>query len=239
MEHEIQGHAIKAYKTAKNPALPFWHKVKEIGIEVAIIVFAVTLSIWLHDVSDHSHEQKDVRSFLTGLKKDLQSDLVQMQGDGESYDSAGIIFKYLTTPAPNFKLNPDTIKKYQNFIFNTTSFLPNSGRYEGFKSSGKLGNIENDTLQNDITELYQGLIPSVLASTNSYIQKKQALFDYINKNLKRHPNGTNNFLEVLSSDEAYNICNKLNYVGEIAGRYDKAIKKTKKIIKEIDAEDGR
>ena len=58
MENEIKDHAVKAYKTIKNPNLKFWHKVGEIGIEVGIIVFAVTLSIWVHDRSEYNHEQK-------------------------------------------------------------------------------------------------------------------------------------------------------------------------------------
>jgi len=236
MEKEIKDHAVKALKTLKDPKLKFWHKVGGIGIEVAIIVFAVTLSIWVHDVSDHNHEQKDVKSFLTGLKKDLSSDLVQLQGDKESYEQAGLTFKYITTSTAGFKLNADSIKKHQNYLFNTTSFLPNDGRYEGFKSSGKLGNIEDDTLQNDITELYQSIIPSILASTNSYTQRKQALFEYINKNMKRDAAGLNNLLKVLSADEGLNICNTLTFTGEITTRYGNAIKKAKKIIKEINAD---
>ena len=40
MEKEIKDHAVKAYKTVKDPHLKFWHKVGEIAIEVGIIVFA-------------------------------------------------------------------------------------------------------------------------------------------------------------------------------------------------------
>jgi len=236
MEDEISKHAVKAYKTIKEPKLPFWHKVKEISIEVGIIIFAVTLSIWFHDISEHNHEQKDVRAFLVGLKKDLTDDIVQLQGDVDAYNQAGQTFTYLTIPTPGFKLSMDSVKKHKNYIYNTTSFVANIGRYEGFKSSGKLGNIEDDSLQNNITTLYQNIIPSLLASTNSYTQQKQYLFDYLNKSIKRNPDGTTNILSVLSSDEGVNICNNLTFITQITDRYKSAIKKSKEIISEINAD---
>jgi len=220
MEDEIKKHAVKAYKAIKNPRLNFWHKVGEIGIEIGIIVFAVTLSIWVHDMSDHNHEQKDVKFFLLGLKKDLSNDIIELQGDRTSYIRQGMAFLYVATPAPNFKLNLDSVKKYQSDFFNVTSFVPNSGRYDGFKSSGKLGNIEDNKLQNNITELYQGIIPAILVSTNSYVQRKQYFFEFFYKNLKRNKDGSNNIITVLSSDEAFNISNSLTYPTEIVDRYE-------------------
>ncbi len=236
MEEEIKKHTVKAYKAIKDPKLSMWHKVKEISIEVGIIIFAVTLSIWFHDISEHNHEQKDVKSFLLGMKRDLTNDIIQMKGDLDAYNKAGQAFNYLTTPTPGFKLSRDSVRKHQNYISNTTSFVANDGRYEGFKSSGKLGNIEDDSLQNNITTLYQSIIPSILASTNSYVQRKQYFFEYLDKNIKRNPDGSTNILAVLSSDEAVNIGNTLNYVDEITGRYKSAIKKSQEIIDEINAD---
>jgi len=236
MENEIKDHAVKAYKTLKNPNLKFWHKVGEIGIEIGIIVFAVTLSIWVHDISDHNHEQKEVRAFLMGLKKDLSSDLAELQDDRVSYVRQGLAFNYIATSSPNFKLSMDSLKKHLNYLYNITTFVPNSARYEGFKSSGKLGNIEDDRLQNDISELYQGIVPAILVSTNSYIQRKQYLFEYFYKNLKRNKDGSYKMLEALSTDEAFNICSTLTYAPGIVDRYDYAIKKSKEIISEINAE---
>jgi hypothetical protein len=239
MENEIKDHAVKAYKTIKNPNLKFWHKVGEISVEIGIIVFAVTLSIWVHDMSDHNHEQKDVKVFLLGVRKDLKNDVVQMHEDIDAFNGAGATYKYITRNTPGFKLNKDSINKYQNYLSNTTGFVGNDGRYQGFKSSGKIGNIEDDTLQNDIVELYQAAIPSILASTDAYNHRKDALFQFFNKNIKRTGKGTNNRLEILATDEAINICGNLTDVEEINIRYKAAIAKSKKIIKEIDADYGQ
>jgi hypothetical protein len=236
MENEIKDHTVKAYKALKDPELSFWHKVKDISIEVGIIIFAVTLSIWFHDISEHNHEQKEVKSFLLGLKQDISSDLVQLQGDRDAYVQVSQAFKYVTTPTPGFKIRMDSLKKHQDYLYNLTTFLPNNGRYEGFKSSGKQGNIEDDSLQNNIAVLYQSTIPSILVSTNSYNQRKQLFFEYLNRSIKRNPDGSTNILAVLSADEGVNICNTLTFAGEIVGRYDSAIKKSKEILSEINAD---
>ena len=72
---EVTKHTKKIYDTLKNKKYTLGEKVKETIIEILIIVFAVTLSIWLHSWSEHRHEQKEVREFLRGLKDDLTKDI--------------------------------------------------------------------------------------------------------------------------------------------------------------------
>lgn len=234
MEHEVKDHTLKAYKIIKSPDLPFWHKCREIGIEIGIIVFAVTFSIWLHDISEHRQQQKEVKEFLLGLRQDLRNDITEMEGDKRTYFTTGRAFTYISTPRAAF-LSIDTLKKYQVNILNTTGLVPNNGRYEGFKSSGKLGNIEDNDLQNDITDLYQETIPTLLVATNEYTRRKHLLFEFFYKNVKRNDRGAlSNLPEVLSKDEALNICSTLGSTSEITGRYSAAIEKSKKIISKID-----
>jgi hypothetical protein len=71
MEHEITGHSRKVYKLWKNNDISPWKKIKEIGIEVLIIVFAVSFAAFIEREREHSTEQKEVKSFLLGIKVDL------------------------------------------------------------------------------------------------------------------------------------------------------------------------
>jgi hypothetical protein len=87
-EQEVAKHVKKVYKIWHRSDLGFWHKAKEFLIEVVIIVFAVTLSIWLHDRSEHKHKQEEVREFLSGLKSDLQSDLKEMSEDKAAFQKS-------------------------------------------------------------------------------------------------------------------------------------------------------
>jgi hypothetical protein len=233
-EQEIVKHTKKIYKIWTSKEHSFWQKLKEFLLEVFIIVFAVTLSIWFHNRSEHAHQQEDVKQFLFGLKSDLTHDLEEMQNDKQSYLTQEAAFRYITSVKMNHSLNIDSINKYDNWIYNTTALDPNNGRFEGFKSSGKISEIENKELQNDIMDLYQENIVTLLSSTDSYIAIKRKLFDYIDKNRKRLTDSTYNIATILAQDEAQNICIKLSSPKQVIERYDACIAKMKKIIAEID-----
>src|ERR1044071_8155043 len=163
-EQEVIKHTKKIFGVwATNN--PLWHKISEFLLEIFIIVFAITLSIYFHDRSELKHQRHEAKAFLLGLKQDLTTDIEEMNSDKKSYQNSGVIFRYITNRKLNEKLNADTISKYSNWIFNTTGLIPNSGRFEGFKSSGKIGTIENKKLQNNIMDLYQENIPNLLLST--------------------------------------------------------------------------
>jgi hypothetical protein len=235
-EQEVVKHTKKLFSIWGGKEHGFWHKVREFLLEIIIIVFAVTLSIWLHGRSEHKHQQEDVKQFLVGLKSDLNNDVNEMELDKKSFLDQKAAFQYVTSIKFNEQLNSDSLKKYYRFIFNTTGLHPNNGRFEGFKSSGKIGAIENKELQNDIMDLYQENIVSLLVSTDGYKSTKKMLFDYVIKNGKRLRDTTSNLTTVLAQDEAQNICIGLRSPDEVLARYTICIDKMKKIIAEINKE---
>ena len=85
-------------------------------------------------------------------------------------------------------------------------------------------------------DLYQENIPILISSTDSYTSKKQRLFDYLNATRKRLTDSTNNLVDVLATDQAYNICHSLVSVQEILDRYDTCITKMNAIIYDINKE---
>jgi hypothetical protein len=237
-EQEVIKHTKKVYNIWSSKEHSFWHKIQEFLIEIFIIVFAITLSIWLHDKSEHNHQQKEVKEFLLGLRDDLSSDIKEMKDDRESYANQGHIYSYITNVKHNHVLDPDTIRKYQNWLFTTTRLQQNNGRFEGFKASGKIGNIEDKELQNDILDLYQEDILSLLAATDPYIRWKYELFDFGIKNGKKLTDSTSNFMALLLTDEVQNLCGYLADPDEIINRYDICINKMEKIITEIESAYG-
>ena len=231
-EQEVIKHTKKIYKSLTDKEQTFWHKAKEFTLEVFIIVFAVSISIWFHSMSEHSHQQKDVKEFLLGLKNDLRNDLKEMKEDRKMYVSNRTAFAYLTAVGTNGKLNADSLKLYGNFFFNATGLLANNGRYEGFKSSGKIGTIENLELQNDIMDLYQENIPTLIAFTNYHSDTKAKFTDYYNENYKRSGKG-DNLAQILVTDRAQNIAADLGRVNNIIRQYDKCIQNIDKIYQQI------
>jgi len=217
----------------------FLHKLSEFVAEIFIIVFAITLSIYFHDRSELRHQRHEAKGFLFGLRQDLKMDIEEMKSDKNSYQHSGVIFRYITSRKVNEPLNADTVKKYSNWIFNTTGLIPNNGRFEGFKSSGKMGTIENKELQDYIMDLYQENIPSLIITTNDYTAKKQRLFEYLEANTKRTTDSSTNLVTALASDPAFNICRSLTFVKQILGRYDTCINKMKLIIEDINEDYGK
>ena len=193
-EDEVIKHTRKIYKTWFSKEHSFWHKLSDFLVEIIIIVFAVSISIWFHNRSEHAHEQAEVKAFLLGLKSDLLSDIKEMQNDKESYRDQAKIFNYITSLKINEPPNKDTIKKYLHELFVTTALNPNDGRFEGFKSAGKIGTIENKELQNDIMDLYQENIPALQASSSGYNSWKINFITYVIQNQKRLTDSTNNFI---------------------------------------------
>jgi hypothetical protein len=225
MEEEIRGHAKKAYKKWKDPKADSWHKVKEIALEVAIIVFAVSVSIWFHNMSETRHKRHDVKEFLVGIKEDLTGDIKEMEIDKASYAEQKATFNYIAGIKMNETINADSMDKHINAFFRTTELLPNDSRFEGFKSSGRIGTIENKVLQNDIMDLYQENIPMLLASTKHYLGNREHLNTFVLKNKKRLTDSTSNFKQIIVTDEARNICMYLTNTEEITERYQACINK--------------
>src|SRR6187402_1004232 len=236
-EQEVIKHTKKVFGIWKTNN-PVWHKISEFLLEIFIIIFAITVSIFFHDRSVLKHQRHETKEFLLGLKQDLATDIVEMNQDKSSFMQSEKAFHFITSRKLEEPLNADTIDKYYGYIFNTTGLVPNSGRFEGFKSAGKMGTIENKELQNNIMDLYQENIPNLINSTNFYTSKKQDLFKYIYMNRKRLTDSTSNLVSVLSSDPAYNICNSLTFVQEIIVRYDTCINKMNTIIRDINKEYG-
>jgi hypothetical protein len=235
-EQEVIKHTKKIYKIWNSKEHSFWHKVREFLLEVFIIVFAVSISIWFHNRSEHAQQQADVKEFLLGLKSDLRTDLEEMKNDRASYVQQMAAVTYLAAIKLKTPVSQDSLNKYLKWMFNTTSLNPNNGRFEGFKASGKIGEIENGELQNDILDLYQEDIVTLLSSTDSYILHKRKFFDYVTKNRRRLTDSTTNLTAILGEDEAYNFAFALSSPTEVLDRYDRCIAKMKKIITEIDAE---
>jgi hypothetical protein len=235
-EQEVIKHTKKVYKIWNSKEHNVWHKAKEFIIEILIIVFAVSLSIYLHGKSEHNHDQIEVNLFLEGLRTDLQSDIKEMENDLESYQRQKRAFYYLSNLKKDEKINEDSLDYYRNGIYNKTWLIPNNGRYEGFKTSGNMNKIENEELRNQILDLYQEDLPSLLIATSEYVDKKEELFKFIRYNRQRLTDSTTNLKNVFKLDVVYNYSRDLSDINQINERYTNCIQKMTKIIQSIGKE---
>lgn len=161
MQEEVTKHTKKIYNTMKNTEHTLGEKAKEIIIEIFIIVFAVTLSIWLHSWSEHRHQQEEVSVFLSNLKNDLKDDIKNIDIEKEAYQKSNTGYEKILALTT---LQLDSIYKSKskvNFPIYSHGPKMNIGNFEGFKSSGKIGYIEDEKLKQKILNYYQIFVPAI------------------------------------------------------------------------------
>lgn len=234
-ESEIAKYTKKIIETAKEQEKSPWHKIKDIALEIAIIIFSVSLSIGFHSWSEERHEQSEVRNFLHGVQIDLKNDIAEMKQDIEAYQNQKKAFNYLGKIPKSQVADNDSLVHYAPYFYNFTGYGGNTGRYEGFKSSGKIGFIENEKLQNSILDLYEERIPILSVSTDFYKTQKLKFSEYITENTVDYPAG--NITKVMASSPIKNRSQiYLASVNQIIANYDSCIMQMESILKEIEAE---
>jgi hypothetical protein len=237
-DQEIAKHTKKVYKIWNSPNHGFWHKFKEFIIEIVIIVFAVTISIWFHNMSEKRHENEEARIFLTGLKDDLQKDIEEMKSDTLSYHLQYHFFKLLSDSAD--KIQDTAVLNYNDWMFaNTTALVPNISRFEALKYSGKMTIIENKELLDEILNLYEEQIPKLVDEGKAIATFKNNLIaSYFDEKMLFGSSREQQLLHQIKTDE------KLRYIFKrsrgnmmyIISLYKGVIAQNKKLIEMIDKE---
>jgi hypothetical protein len=237
-ELEVVKHTEKVVAVAKDKTMKWQHKLQEILLEVAIIVFAVSLSIWFHNWSESRKDGSEAREFLSGLKKDLQADMEEMRDDEADYRKRQRGTAYFETVNQGAPLVRDSLQKYTGVFFDNTQIDPRISRYEALKSSGKLGIIENKELLLNITDLYTKDFTRI-TRRNDYFNnaRQQLIIPYLVSHLKIDSTGLGgNWEEVLRAP----IIGLMGIQGKSLNgnieAYDIALRKCDLIIKEIDEE---
>jgi hypothetical protein len=236
MQDEIIKHAKKAYKNMKDPSKSLGHRVLEVIIEICIIVFAVSLSIWLHQKSEHAKEQAEVKEFLLGLKSDLDQTIENCKDNISSYEECKMRFSYLSSLNRSGKPNKDTLDKYFSEIGSSPVLSINSSRYEGFKSSGKLEGIENKKLLSDILNFFQGDVPDLQGLVRGWNSLHLELNEMVIDKLVEHDDGTDNRIEFLAIPKVHNLCKRLIPWSQLFEFHQLVIKSAGNIIRQIDEE---
>ncbi|MBL7681722.1 MAG: hypothetical protein JNK00_00050 [Flavipsychrobacter sp.] len=179
MVEEITKHTKKIYKEVRNTKHSFGEKVKDVIVEICIIVFAVTISIWLHGWSEHRHQQREVREFLTDIRNDLKDDVANLKNARDTMKKNRIDFLFLRNLT---KQKYDSIHKIHADVrmnARLATIVINSGNYEGFKSSGKIGYIENKKLKNSILNYYEKVTPLVAETDKANMAQALKIISFL------------------------------------------------------------
>jgi hypothetical protein len=234
-EQEVIKHTKKIHKTLKNKHLSFWQKLKEFFIEIFIIVFAITLSIWFHSWSEHRSEQKQVKTFLLGLKHDITEDISQAKMVVSEFKKYGELYTYISNFSPAQQPNKDSLANAISLLNSNIYLRPNKNRFNGFLTAGKINNIESDTLVSEILYYYQEALSQVQSSEGGWDRALTQFNEYLLNNT-RDPNDNISYWETLSTPKGKYLAKKLVPWAQIYERYDNLIAKGQTIISLIDKE---
>ena len=232
-EQEVVKHTKKLYKIWNSKEHSFWHKTKEFLVEILIIVFAVSLSIWFHSWNEHRHEQKQVKTFLLGIKKDIRQDIDEAKTVIKSFKEFNVVYTYFYCLRKNIPPNADSLKMLLPAIYNNNFLRPNVTRFNSFSSAGRITNIEDDSLAINILELYHENISKLKSSENYWLATNKELQEYIMNNVKDIDDDLSQW-EVLTTPKGKYLCKKLIPWKQLYDRYEDFIKLGESIIRQIE-----
>ncbi|MES1181720.1 MAG: DUF6090 family protein [Flavobacterium sp.] len=229
MQEEIAKHTKKIFKSAGDSEKRIGERIREIALEIFIIVFAVTLSIWLHNWSEHRNQQREAREFLSDLKEDLGNDIISMQSAHDSLSKNLANFEFLN--AITVKNVDSTLKAKGSVDFHASvgTTKISSGNYEGFKSSGKIGYLENKELKKDILKYYTDAIPSLIEAEKINATEILDISNFWADNADKE------FVKIITSPKLKILLANLNGTATSSLKlYEDAISLAQAIIKKID-----
>jgi hypothetical protein len=232
-EQEIIKHTEKAIKVLSKKNNSIWHKIKEALYEIAIIVFAVTLSIWFHNWSEHRQEQKQVKEFLLGLKKDIQLDVKVSKIAINLYKGFDTVYSYISKSNPAKLPGGDSVQNIMATQHSNITIHFHQSRFNGFLSAGKMNNIEDNNMQLDILNYYQYTIPDYLVKENALIANYKEYWKYCFENIK-DINNNQEIWNVIASSKGRFYAKRLAGSEELYERLNNIIENGQSIIKQID-----
>jgi hypothetical protein len=143
-------------------------KLRSILGEILVIGFAVSFSIWINNLAEYKKEQEEVLDFLLICQEELSGDTADLKRCKDKVES---VFRSNQVLISLNEKMLDSIKKNNiDVSYDGTPVIRRThiAGYEGFKTSGRLGNIENKNLKRKIMEYYEVLMPSLREAEDYY-----------------------------------------------------------------------
>lgn len=235
-EQEVIKHVKAAVAISRDRTKKLSTKFGDILLEVGIIVFAVSLSIWLHNWSDRTKDREEEKEFLAGLKGDLQADMTEMKGDSTAYRMEQKVIGYFLRVGAGEAINNDSISLYRDLLFADAQIYPRTSRFEALKGSGRMNIIRNKQLLLDITDLYSKIFPEI-QRRNDYVNalRENGLIPFVQSHLQIDAleEGTN-WQELLRNPQMRLMVKAQGTISNNIEVYGIGIAKCGKIIGEID-----
>jgi hypothetical protein len=235
----IKKHTKAVYTTWRDPNKKWLHKLKDIFLEVLIIVFAVSVSIWLHNWAETLKDKKEEKEFFKGLKEDLQADVKEMINDRAVFKQVVQYAIYYEKTGRGAVPNKDSLLQYSWIFFTQAQINPRISRFEALKGSGKLDIIEDKKQLYNIIDLYQKIFPWIFRVNQGFNSlNNDKIAPYITDILQLDTNGAYiNAPAVLRTSKMRILLTQLRGSAENSiTAYTTGIDKSNEILKQAEEE---
>jgi hypothetical protein len=157
-EEKIIHHTKKAIAVLHNQDTII-EKIKDFFGEIIIIIIAVSITLAFHNWNEERHEKEIARDFLTGISADLKASAANLKKSVTQYQPTIDYYEHVWKQMNYGKIDAKYVDTSSGFLRNTNYFVFDDSRFEGFKSSGYLRLIKNDTLLKKLVTLYSIAMP--------------------------------------------------------------------------------
>ena len=236
-EEKIIKHAEKAVETLSNKKLIWKAKLKELTQEILIIVFAVSITLALHNWNDHQKDKEIERDFLVGTDSDLIQEKEKIISGFQYFQPTLDFYNTITNQILEGRVDNKYLDSNADYLSNTLYLTFDNGRFEGFKSSGYLRLIENKKLQKNLISLYTSDMPfEVDADNELFITRAKDFVTYIGS--KAPIDSTGQHVSKIINDPAvrYQLVKYKSYFAERKRHKEDLIKQIDDLRKEIEDE---
>jgi hypothetical protein len=158
-EEKVIQHTKKAIHAVGNKEQSWMARIKEFLYEIIIIVLAVSITLWMHNWNDRSHEKELEKNFFIGIRDNLKSDTAGLKSSIDFMNTPIEYYDSVLAQVHSGKIDSDYINNNSVQLINDLHFVSDNGLFESFKSAGNLRLIENQKILSEITTLYTSDIP--------------------------------------------------------------------------------
>lgn len=176
-EEKIIQHSANALHSLQQKEKSWAKKLKEFFGEILIIVFAVSITLVLHNWNDERREHHMEREFLAGIESDLDSAAADINDNIRDFQPNIDYYFKIRQQLATHNIDPAYLDSNSYRLGHTHYMVFDMGRFEGFKSSGYLRLIENKTLLKNLMSLYTVEIPFQVEADASTYRNRQQYFD--------------------------------------------------------------
>jgi hypothetical protein len=158
-EEKIIKHTKNAASLLKDRTKSYKEKIKEFFEEIVVIIVAVSITLMFHNWNDERHENEIARNFLKGITHDLKQGADSLAISIKHYQPTIDYYNNVLKQLKLNKIDAPYVDSLSWNLKNTSYFVFDNSRFEGFKSSGYLRLIENEQLLKQIVTMYAIALP--------------------------------------------------------------------------------